>query len=317
MEQPASSLAEFRPVVARTMTIHRPVDPIAFDCVQMAFIRSGSAIVYSEFGARPVKVGDVVLLARHTLCGCEPEFGVTVTFLFLDKDYLVDQVLWQYAAILTDRWQAEEFIDTRYAEPAQVASLGEDRVGYLMPWLDELVELSLVGPEPEQFFRLQSLVFAVLHVILPYVAVTEARVSPTQRATVYPAPPRRRRFAPLRPEARQAAALLRESVDRRWMLDDLASAVHLSSSHLNRVFVEAFGKSPLAYLTMLRAQKMASLLRTSDLPVHVVARKVGWNDPDYAGRQFRRCVGVSPRRYRMLTRQGRTNGGPGRFAHES
>jgi transcriptional regulator GlxA family with amidase domain len=70
--------------------------------------------------------------------------------------------------------------------------------------------------------------------------------------------------------------------------------------------VEAYGKSPIAYLTMLRAERMAGLLRSTDTPIAVVAREVGWSDPDFAARQFRRSVGVTPSRYRAIARSRAT-----------
>ncbi|WP_269779067.1 helix-turn-helix domain-containing protein [Propioniciclava soli] len=66
--------------------------------------------------------------------------------------------------------------------------------------------------------------------------------------------------------------------------------------------MEAFGKSPIAYLTMLRTERMAGLLRATDTPIAVIAREVGWGDPDFAARQFRRSVGVTPREYRAMIR---------------
>lgn len=86
-------------------------------------------------------------------------------------------------------------------------------------------------------------------------------------------------------------------------MKELAGYVHLSTSHLSKVFVDAFGKSPLAYLTMLRAEELARLLRATDMTVAAAGRMVGWRDPDYAGRQFRRCVGLTPRQYRLRSRK--------------
>lgn len=108
----------------------------------------------------------------------------------------------------------------------------------------------------------------------------------------------RRRFVPLRSEAREASELLRANLARRWSVDELANEVHLSKSQLNRVFVEAYGKSPIAYLSMLRIERMARLLEGTDEPVAVVARAVGWGDPDFAARQFRRRLGITPLQYR-------------------
>ena len=66
--------------------------------------------------------------------------------------------------------------------------------------------------------------------------------------------PRDRRFAPLRTEAREVEELLRGRIAYDWSLPELSARVHLSSKQLGRVFVEAFGKTPLAYLTMLRVR---------------------------------------------------------------
>lgn len=71
-----------------------------------------------------------------------------------------------------------------------------------------------------------------------------------------------------------------------------------AASQLGRVFAPAFGTSPIAYLTMLRIERMAHLLRTTDQPVAVIAHQVGWRDPDFASRQLRRSVGIPPSAYR-------------------
>lgn len=303
--------AFFTPILARTQAAHSPIEPIAYDCVKLIIVRAGSALLFSELGSRHVNVGDVILLAANTLCGAEPEGWITTTTLYLDRDYLVDQVFWQYASQFSNRLDAECFLGTYYAEPAQIARLGEDRTGLLMPWLDELAALSVDGVPGDRFYRAQALVFAVLDVIVPHLAVTGHRLSPTQRSTAVPSAPRHRSFLPLRAEARNVAQLLRLELARRWTVSDLADAVHLSSSQLRRVFVEAFGKSPIAYLTMLRTEQMARLLQATDSPISVIANAVGWSDPDFAARQFRRTIGASPSDYRRISRDAAANNVPG------
>lgn len=71
--------SQLAPLLARTRTVHRPVGPMAYDCVKVIVVRDGSAVLFSEFGQRPVNVGDVVLLGANTLCGSEPEGHITVT----------------------------------------------------------------------------------------------------------------------------------------------------------------------------------------------------------------------------------------------
>ena len=70
-------------------------------------------------------LGDVLILGGNTLCGGEPKGHITVTTVYLDPDYVIDQVFWQYAAVLSDRLHAQQFAETIYSEPAQVVRLGE------------------------------------------------------------------------------------------------------------------------------------------------------------------------------------------------
>ncbi|MFT4137043.1 helix-turn-helix domain-containing protein [Microbacterium sp.] len=267
----------------------------------MIVVRSGSAILLSEFGQKPVKPGDAILLGANVLCGAEPEDHFTVTTICADTDYVVDQVFWQYVGLFQDRLDAQDFAATIYTEPAQILRLGEDRAGVLMPWLDELATLSVAGRQVENFYRMQALWFSIAHVIAPFVKTSPIRTSPTQRARAWPTLPRHRRFAPLRSEARTAAELLHADPARHWSMTELAREMHLSKSQVGRVFVEAYGKSPIAYLTMLRTERMATLLRTTDAPIAVIAREVGWNAADFAARQFHRSIGVTPRRYRAIS----------------
>lgn len=289
--------------MARSRTIHAPVAPVAYDCVKFIFVRDGSAILFSEFGEKPVGVGDVVALAANTLCGSDPEGSITVTTLYLDRDYIVDQVFWQHAALLADRLDAQDFTDELYSEPAQILHLGENRAGMLIPWLDELVALSIGGASSDRFFRMQALLFAVLDVTIPYLKTTSVCRTPSQRTTARrPGPPSLRQFAPLRTEAREALELLRAQPEARWTLQTLAAAVHLSPSQLGRVFVDAYGKTPMTCLSTVRAEGLARLLRETDLPVEVAMRQVGWQSRGHAARMFRQSVGVTPTRYRQLNR---------------
>lgn len=129
------------------------------------------------------------------------------------------------------------------------------------------------------------------------------RRSTTQRRAAHPTSPRHREFAPLRTEAREVVELLRSEPAERWTLATLASAVHLSPSQLGRVFTDAYGKSPMTYLVTIRAEQLARLLRETDMPIEEAMRQVGWHSRGHAARMFRQAVGVTPTRYRELSRQ--------------
>ncbi len=294
----------YQPLLARTISLHHAVGPVAYDCVKVIVVRDGSAILFSEFGQCPVKPGDVVLLSPNVLCGSEPEGHITATAIYADTDYVLDQVRWQYVDHIHDRFHAQEFVDKVYTEPAQILRLGEDRAGMLMPWLDELVALSMLGDYVSHYYRIQALWFQTMYVIAPFIRVSQVRISRSQRAHIRPTLPRDRRFSPLRAEVRRAAELLHGDPARRWSLEELAAEVHLSPSRLSSVFVEAYGKTPLALLTMIRAEQLAKLLRETDLTVTAAMQQVGWRSRSHASRLFRQYVGLTPGEYRRLRAQG-------------
>ncbi|MGO3022167.1 MAG: helix-turn-helix domain-containing protein [Brevibacterium sp.] len=291
--------AEYQVLLARTQTVHRPVGPLAYDCVKVIVVRDGSAILFSEFGQKPVRPGDVILLGPNILCGSEPEGHITVTTIYADTDYVIDQAFWQHAGILHDRLDAPLFVKETFTEPAQIIRLGEHHTGLLMPWLDELVALSLDDAHA-RFHRMQALWFAVMDRIAPHIHVTDHRVSPSQRARSLPVHPRVRRFAPTRTEAAEVREALSSAIAEPWTLSDLAGMVLLSTKQLSRVFVDAYGKTPLAYLTMLRVEEMARLLRETDLTIEQAGRKVGWHSRNRASDAFRQATGMTPSHYRAL-----------------
>jgi AraC-like DNA-binding protein len=300
--EPDKTKHGYQPVLARTTTIHHPTGPVAYDCVKVVVVRDGSALLFSEFGEKPVTVGDVVTLGANTLCGTEPEDHITATTVYLDPDYMIDQVFWQHVGLLRDRLDAQDFAEAIYVEPAQILHVGEDRAGLLMPWLDELVALSIEGATPGRFYRMQALLFAVLDVLIPFVRTTPIRTSASQRARTIPSGPRLRKFLPLRAEATAARELLHHSPAEPWTLSALARRVHLSEKQLSRVFVEAYGKTPLAYLTMMRVEHMARLLRDGEMSVAAAGRAAGWASRSRAAEAFRQCVGVTPQQYRTRVR---------------
>lgn len=54
----------------------------------------------------------------------------------------------------------------------------------------------------------------------------------------------------------------------------------------------------MAYLRLMRVERMARLLVSTDLSVSEIARAIGWTDPNYASRCFHAHYGVSPTEYR-------------------
>ena len=90
-------------------------------------------------------------------------------------------------------------------------------------------------------------------------------------------------------------------------LGEVARASFLSPYHFHRAFRGAFGVSPHDYVTRLRIDQAAHLLRQSpDLSVTQVAGAVGFESPTSFASLFSRHTGVSP---------SALKGGPGPLKH--
>ena len=74
----------------------------------------------------------------------------------------------------------------------------------------------------------------------------------------------------------------------------LAAAAHYSKFHFSRLFKTAVGRSPHAYLQDLRLRRALELLAATQLPVKRIAAEVGYRDPAYFCKEFRRRTGRTP-----------------------
>lgn len=97
----------------------------------------------------------------------------------------------------------------------------------------------------------------------------------------------------------RAMRYLTERLDGGVRVPELAAMVGVSPSHLGALFREATGGGVLAYHTARRMARARQLLDTSRLGIKEIALEVGYPDPFYFSRQFRRTHGVSPLQYRQ------------------
>lgn len=81
-------------------------------------------------------------------------------------------------------------------------------------------------------------------------------------------------------------------------LEDASRRVGFSTYYFSRLFKQKFEKSFIEYLTQLRIQKAKTLLSSPGVSVKNVCYSVGYSDPNYFARVFRRETGMSPSKYR-------------------
>ena len=111
------------------------------------------------------------------------------------------------------------------------------------------------------------------------------------------------------PKDGQTSAAERVALSIAWMkgrlaeplrLAELANYSGLSVPHYTVLFRRQTGFSPMDWMGRLRVQWACELLDTSQSSVREIARQVGFSDPYYFTRCFRRVVGLPPRQYRRV-----------------
>jgi AraC-like DNA-binding protein len=96
-----------------------------------------------------------------------------------------------------------------------------------------------------------------------------------------------------------ALAAIHSFPERKWNLMALAREANVSVSLLAERFTEVLGIAPIRYLTDWRMHVAMDLLRSSELGVAAVARRVGYESEEAFSRAFKRETGRAPSAWRL------------------
>ena len=83
-------------------------------------------------------------------------------------------------------------------------------------------------------------------------------------------------------------------------LEEVSSAVGLSTAYFSTLFKKTEGGGFAKYLIQVRMEQAKSLLRETNAPVAEICRRVGYNDLKHFTHTFEKTVGVKPATYRKL-----------------
>lgn len=98
--------------------------------------------------------------------------------------------------------------------------------------------------------------------------------------------------------AKRTLAFMHQHYARDLAREEIAAGIGVNEDYLTRVFGRELGISPWDYLTRYRIARARELLHSSLDSVSAIGRRVGFPDPAYFSRVFRRVTGMSPSAYR-------------------
>lgn len=103
---------------------------------------------------------------------------------------------------------------------------------------------------------------------------------------------------PPNPHMARFAEQARERVRDGWSVADHARALGLSRTHLNRLCRAATGTTAQRFIENMLFQEACRLIAYTMQDVASVGYQLGFDDPSYFSRAFRRNVGMTPTDYR-------------------
>ena len=95
-----------------------------------------------------------------------------------------------------------------------------------------------------------------------------------------------------------AVGYIRRNLDGELELECIAAVAHFSPFHFHRIFRALRGEALGGFITRLRVEEAARLLRDTDLSVEAIAYTVGFGVPSSLSKAFRQFYDVTPSEYR-------------------
>lgn len=81
-------------------------------------------------------------------------------------------------------------------------------------------------------------------------------------------------------------------------LDGVSRLVNISAYYFSKVFKDETGENFIDYVTQVRIEKAKQLLMIKEMSIKEVCVAIGYKDPNYFSRLFKKQIGVTPTEYR-------------------
>lgn len=86
--------------------------------------------------------------------------------------------------------------------------------------------------------------------------------------------------------------------NRDLSLDEVSREVNISPYYFSKIFKDETGENFIEYLTNIRIMKAKELLSHTDYSMKEICAMIGYADPNYFSRSFKKKVGISPTEYK-------------------
>ncbi len=109
------------------------------------------------------------------------------------------------------------------------------------------------------------------------------------------------------PVVRRAINYLGKNLHKKLTLNKLSAEVGYSPTYLSTLFRKETNYSPISYFSHLKILKACEFLDYTNMKVKEISFNLGYTDPYYFTKDFKKKMGMSPRQYRNRALEGRKN----------
>jgi two-component system response regulator YesN len=96
----------------------------------------------------------------------------------------------------------------------------------------------------------------------------------------------------------KSAEFMRKNFNKKLTIDDISQAVYLSPCYLSKIFKQELGCTIMEYLTKVRIDEAKKYLRNPRYNIMQVANLIGFDDPSYFTKVFKKSEGITPSQYK-------------------
>ena len=96
--------------------------------------------------------------------------------------------------------------------------------------------------------------------------------------------------------------IITHNLAKNFSIEELAQQVFLSPSRLSHLFKDALGISLVQWREEQRILEAKKLLYFSDIPINSLAKSLGYDDPFYFSKIFKKHTNLSPSQFRSIER---------------
>ncbi|WP_105616188.1 AraC family transcriptional regulator [Vallitalea okinawensis] len=91
---------------------------------------------------------------------------------------------------------------------------------------------------------------------------------------------------------------INENYMKKVSIEQFSQSTYLSSNYISKIFKEITGDTLINYLINLRIEKAKQILEEGHFTIQEVSQKVGYEDPYYFSKLFKKKYGCSPSEYK-------------------